>query len=474
VTVPEQPDRGEADIEGGRRGWLTRNVAVLSGVSFLQDAASELLYPILPIFLTTVLGAPVAAVGVVEGAADGVAAISKTVTGRLADRWRRPPLIAAGYGLAALGKLLIALATAWPLVAAGRGVDRIGKGIRGAPRDALLVTDIPAGQRGRVFGFHRAADTAGAVVGPLLGVGLYELLDHRFRPLLWIALVPAVASAALVRAVRDPRPAPTRSSTGQRSATAKLPVRFWRVLAVLTVFGLVNFPDALLLLRLHDLGMSTAVVVLAYAGYNLAYAALSYPAGRLADRLPARLVYACGLGFFALGYLGLAVVRTLPAAIVVLVLYGGFNACTDGVGKAWISNLVTGTVQGSAQGVYQGATGLAVLLAGLWAGLAWGGDGTVPLLISGIVGAAIALVLLAAGIRGMRPVSARARWSGIAVILIVGLLNLHLPHYLLESSTVDAYLSWPGPILVVCMLAAGGVGAGDPQWTASRLVARHR
>jgi MFS family permease len=363
-------------------------------VSFLQDAASELLYPILPIFLTTVLGAPAVVVGAIEGIADGVAALSKTIAGRLADRRRRTPFIAAGYGLAAVGKLLVALATVWPMIAVARVVDRVGKGVRGAPRDALLVSDVPARQRGRVFGFHRAADTAGAVVGPLLGVLLYELLDHRFRPLFWIAVIPAVASVLLVRAVTDPRPAePVRRD---QRARGTLPGRFWRVLAVLTVFGLVNFPDALLLLRLHDLGVPTAGVVLAYAGYNLAYAALSYPAGRLADRLPPRLVYALGLGFFALGYLGLALAPSLPAAIAVLVLYGGFNACTDGVGKAWISTLVPTGAQGSAQGIYQGVTGGAVLLAGIWAGLAWGAGGTLPLLISGAMAVVLALLLVAA------------------------------------------------------------------------------
>lgn len=396
MTDPNTPTPVEAETNPEGRRWLTRNVAVLSAVSFLQDTASELLYPILPIFLTTVLGAPPAAIGAIEGIADGTAAVSKTISGRVADRWRRPPLIATGYGLAALGKLLIALAGTWPLVALARVVDRTGKGVRGAPRDALLVTGIPPRQRGRVFGFHRAADTAGAVVGPLLGVLLYELLGHQFRPLFWIAVIPAVGSVLLVRAVADPRPRPTRPA--QRAPVAarlELPARFWRVLAVLSAFSLVNFPDALLLLRLHDLGVPTAGVVLGYAGYNVAYAALSYPAGYLADQLPARLVYAIGLGVFAVGYLGLALARTLPVAIAVLVLYGGFNACTDGVGKAWISTLAPTGVQGTAQGLYQGATGAGVLLAGIWAGLAWGADGHLPLLVSGCAGAAIALLLLA-------------------------------------------------------------------------------
>jgi MFS family permease len=376
-----------------RPAWLTRNVKVLCGVSFLQDAASELLYPILPIFLTVVLGAPPAVVGAIEGLAEGVASVTKVAAGRLADRFERRPLIGLGYGLAALGKLLIAAATVWPLVLLARCVDRLGKGLRGAPRDALLVDGVPAGQRGRVFGLHRAADTAGAVVGPLAGLALYEALDHRLRPLFWVAVIPAVASVLLVRAVRDPR-STTAGSVAQKE-TSRVPWRalprpYWRVLAVLTCFNLVNFPDALLLLRAHDLGLSTAGVVGAYAVYNLAYAALSYPAGALSDRLPRPAVFAAGLGFFAVGYLGLGLIHAPWLVFVVLPLYGGFAACTDGVGKAWISSLVPDREQGTAQGLYQGATGAAILLAGVWAGLVWGADGRMPLLISGTVAIAVA------------------------------------------------------------------------------------
>jgi MFS family permease len=385
-------------------------VAVLSGVSFLQDAASELLYPILPIFLTVVLGAPPAVVGAIEGAAEGVASITKVAAGRLSDRLSRRPMIGLGYGLAALGKLLIAVATGWPLVLLARCTDRLGKGIRGAPRDALLVDGVPATARGRVFGLHRTADTAGAVVGPLAGLGLYELLDHRLRPLFWVAVVPAVLSVVLVAAVRDQRgavpadvvPADVAQAGAvpvklARSTWRALPRRYWQILMMLTAFSLVNFPDALLLLRAHDLGLGTAGVVGAYAVYNAVYAALSYPAGALSDRRPRGVVFAVGLGFFAAGYVGLGLIHAPWLVFVVLPLYGGFAACTDGVGKAWISELVPDHQQGSAQGLYQGATGAAILLAGVWAGLAWRGDGHIPLLVSGTVALALAAALLAIG-----------------------------------------------------------------------------
>lgn len=162
--------------------WLTRNVRVLSAVSFLQDTASELLYPLLPIYLTAVLGAPPSVVGAIEGVAEGAASLTKLASGPLGDRFAKRPLIATGYGMAALGKVMVAAFAAWPGVLAGRVVDRLGKGLRGAPRDALLVTDVDVALRGRVFGFHRAMDTAGAVVGPLIGLAGYELLDHRIAP----------------------------------------------------------------------------------------------------------------------------------------------------------------------------------------------------------------------------------------------------------------------------------------------------
>jgi MFS family permease len=374
--------------------WLTRNVRVLSAVSFLQDAASELLYPLLPIYLTTVLGAPAAVVGAVEGVAEGAASLAKLAAGPLGDRFARRPLIATGYGMAALGKVMVAAATAWPGVLAGRVVDRLGKGIRGAPRDALLVVDIDNAARGRVFGFHRAMDTLGAVVGPLVGLAGYELLGHRIAPLLWVAVVPAVLSVALVFLVRESRrvlPKRGKVFAGVRD----LPGRYWRVTVVLVAFGVVNFPDALLLLRLNEIGFSVVEVILAYVTYNAVYAASSYPAGLLADRIPRPAVLGTGLVFFAIGYVGLGLTTDAVAAWLLIGVYGLFTGCTDGVGKAWISSLVGADLQAGAQGLFQGASGFAVLAAGLWAGFLWGANGRVPLLISGVVGGVFALGLLA-------------------------------------------------------------------------------
>lgn len=380
--------------EGSDASWLTPNLKVLSGVSFLQDAASEMLYPVLPIFLTVTLGAPAAVVGVVEGLAEGVASITKLLSGLIGDRFAKRPLIALGYGLAAVGKIVISVAFVWPIVLVGRALDRLGKGIRGAPRDALIVVDIPPSARGRAFGFHRTADTLGAVVGPLLGLLGYDLLGHRIRPLLIVAIVPAVLSVLLIAAVREgPRKPAAKTRQSLFAGAGGLSSRYWQTVAVLAVFSLANFPDALLLLRLHDIGFSLSAVILAYVGYNLVYAAASYPAGLLSDRLPRHRVFGIGLVFFAVGYLGLGLTDSHIVALIVLALYGLFTAFTDGVGKAWISSLAPAEHQAAAQGIFQSCAGVGVLIAGLWAGIAWGGNGHLPLLISGASGAFIAAVL---------------------------------------------------------------------------------
>jgi len=383
-------------VEDERRSWLTRNLLVLCGVSFLQDAASELLYPIMPIFLTSVLGAPASVVGAVEGLAEAVASITKVLSGRLADRFHRRPLVGAGYGLAAVGKLIIAVAFAWPVVLLGRAVDRVGKGIRGAPRDALLVEDVPLGARGRVFGLHRAADTMGAVVGPLIGLAGYEALHHHLRPLLVIAVFPAVASVLLVGAVRErtgPPPDVSRRPRDDGPSGLRQNGSYRRAVLIVTAFSVVNFPDALLLLRVRALGFSVAGVILVYVTYNAAYALASYPAGALADRLSPPHVFAAGLVCFAVCYLGLGLITDGNWVWPLFLVYGGYTAATDGVGKAWISGLVSGRDQARAQGLFQGAIGGAVLVAGLWAGLLWHHTGRGPLVFSGIVALGVAVVL---------------------------------------------------------------------------------
>ncbi len=374
--------------------WRTRNLWALSLVSLAQDAASELLYPLMPILLTSVLGAPAVVVGTIEGAAEGSAALMKLVAGKLADRVKRRPLIFIGYGAAALGKIIIALATIWPVVLVGRVVDRLGKGVRSAPRDALLVEGVHKKDRGKVIGFHRTADTFGAVIGPLLGLFALSIFHNDVRKAIWVAAIPALLSVVFVSFARDTRPKPEKSAALPESVP--LPTRLKRLIGLLTIFGLANFPDALLLLRVHEVGFSVRGVVIAYVLFNISYALLAFPAGWLSDRLPRHLVYSVGLLCFAVAYLGLALTKSHPVVIALLIVYGGFAACNDAVGKAWVSTLAPDDAQGWAQGLFQGLTGGAILVAGIWAGLVWNlgaGQGALPLLISGVAGLIVAAVL---------------------------------------------------------------------------------
>lgn len=382
------------------RQALPHNVKVLGAVSLAQDTGSEMMYPLLPTFVTGTLGAPVVALGVAEGLADAIAAAMKLVAGRLAGR-RRRRWIAAGYAIAAVGKIVVAAAFVWPVVILGRAIDRVGKGIRGVPRDALIADDTPDGSRGRAFGYHRSLDTIGAVVGPLLGLALLHLLDGRIRAALGIAIVPAAISVGLVAFVRETneQPGPSgESMPAQHAGPAdppRLPPGVWRVLAPLIAFGLVNSTDALLLQHAGDVGLSTTDVVTVYIAFNIVYAVLGYPAGKLADRLPHRLVYAAGLVVFATVYLGLGLNSSATAVWVLLPIYGIFPALTDGVSRAWIADLAPIASRTWVLGVHGATTGLAVLSAGIWTGLAWGDFGATPLTISGIVAGAIALWLIA-------------------------------------------------------------------------------
>ncbi len=383
--------------------WLTRNVKLLSGVSLAQDAASDLLYPLMPILLTTVLGAPVAAVGIIEGVAEGASSLLKYLSGRLSDRFGRKPAIVAGYSLAAVGKVVIAMAAVWPVVFVGRVVDRIGKGMRGAPRDALLAVDVDKQHLGRVFGFHRTADNLGAVVGPALGLLVLTMANQNLRTALWIAVIPAMLSVVLTFGVRESRTDHSlRRATAVPSRVSELPRRVRSLAMLLGFIALVNFPDSLLLLHLNEIGYSATAILLIYMLFNFAKTLIAFPAGMMADRLPKSRVYALGLLCFTAGYVGLGVLPHGPWVVLALFVYGGFVGITDGVGKAWISALTPSEHRGHAQGLLQGLSGGAVLLAGTWAGLGWNlgnGHGHIPLLISGIATGIAAVGLFVLGRR---------------------------------------------------------------------------
>lgn len=379
-----------------RRFRLSPLVVRLGWVSFFTDAASEMLYPLIPLFLTVTLGAPVAAVGLVEGLADGLSTGLRAVSGVIADRFRHHRLmIALGYGLSALSKPLLALAPNWGVVAALRSSDRVGKGVRGVPRDVMIAEAVPAEERGRAFGFHRMMDTAGAVVGPLIALGaLLWFGESHLRPVFLIALVPGVAALWLLRAL-PPSEADPHARTWE-PGTLPWRSRFGWYVLVLLVFGIGNSSDAFLLLRAKNLGLSPALVILAYALYNLVYALVSFPAGVRADRMDKTRLFGAGLVVFSVVYLGFGLARSSAVVWPLFAVYGVYMAFTDGIGRALVVDLVPDNVRGRALGVTQAVSGASVLVAGVTAGILWDAVSPATPFFVGALLAGVAAAMLAA------------------------------------------------------------------------------
>ncbi len=365
--------------------WLTPNLIVLTLVSLAQDAASELLYPLLPILLTGVIGAAPLALGLIEGCAEAAAGFTKLIAGKRSDVIGRKPFVVAGYSVAGVGKALVVIATGWPLVFLGRVTDRTGKGLRGTPRDALIHDSVDKEHLGKAFGFHRTGDNIGAVIGPGLALIGLSLLNGDVRAVAKWALIPAIISGLLTLLVKDNFVKPEKVEKKVKVVAPPLPFKLKKSIAILVLIQLTNIPDALLLLRLHDIGFSTRGVVLSYMLFSAVTVVAAFPGGWLADRLSPRLVYAIGLVAFALAYATLGMSQNHSIAIFAIALYGLFPALTDGVGKAWIAGLSEKEHRGHAQGVYQASMNFAVLGAGIWAGLLWSRNGIeIPLVIAAI------------------------------------------------------------------------------------------
>jgi MFS family permease len=369
---------------------LPETVRALSWVSLANDAGSELAYPILPLFLTITLGAPVAVVGLIEGVSEGVTVGLRGVAGRLSDRGeRRTPWIVLGYALTALARPVVAAAPAWGWVLGARLGDRLGKAARTAPRDALIRDASPAELVGESFGYHRALDTAGAIVGPLIAV-LLLWSGVSLRGVLWVAVVPGVFALLLLRRVRE---APRRGARGGEQAT-RLPRAFWLAVIVWVVFSLGNSSDVFLLLRARDLGLGATLVVLAYALYNLVYSSLSWPLGALSDRMPRAAVLAGGLAVFATVYLAFALGPPTWALWPLFGVYGVYVAATEGVARAWLADRMGESLAGSAYGVFSAATGAALLASSVAAGLLWSHVSHAAPFVLGAGSAGLALTLL--------------------------------------------------------------------------------
>jgi MFS family permease len=379
-------------------------VWALGIVSLLMDLSSELVHALLPVYMTVVLGASMVAVGLVEGIAEASASLIKVLSGAASDKLaRRKPLVLLGYGLAMLSKPLFPLAGSVALVLGARFMDRIGKGIRGAPRDALIADITPQGLRGAAFGLRQALDTVGAILGPLAAIGLMLLLASDVRAVLWFAVLPAVASVAvLVVWVREPARSGAPQRQVARASLREFDRRFWLIVTLGAVMTLARFSEAFLVIRAQDLGVALAFVPVVLIVMNVVYTTIAYPAGVAADRGHRRALLVWG--FIALIAADLILGSTgNPAAFFAgIALWGAHMGLTQGLLSAMLADAAPAKLRGSAFGVFHFVSGLALLAASVLAGWLWSAYGAAWTFYAGAAFTAIALLglLLARRPRG--------------------------------------------------------------------------
>lgn len=375
---------------------IPKQVFLLGLVSLFTDIASEMLYPITPIFLTTVLHTSMAAVGIIEGIAEVTAGILKGYFGIYSDRiGKRSIFVRIGYSVSGIVKPLPGLIPSFASVLFSRTADRIGKGIRTAPRDALLAGHSE-GNTGAVFGFHRGMDTLGAALGPLAALLLLEICPGNYELVFLAAFIPSVIAVAFTFVVKD-KPGSIKNSIRQSY------LEFWKtapgeyksIVIIVTCFSFVNSSDVFLILKSKAVSGSDSLAVLGYVFYNLVYAAVSYPAGLLADKFGKKLVFAFGLILFSAVYFGFGLSQNPALIWVLFALYGFYAAFTEGVSKAWVSDIIKDRSRGSAIGILTMLTSLAVMLGSVLTGILWDAFGaSVPFLISGIISLLLAAIVL--------------------------------------------------------------------------------
>ncbi|HLA84639.1 MAG TPA: MFS transporter [Thermoguttaceae bacterium] len=375
---------------------VPRVVVLLGVVSFCMDVSSEMIHSLLPVFLVSSLGASMVMLGVIEGIAEATASITKVFSGALSD-WlgRRKPLAVLGYGVAALTKPLFPLATSAAWIFTARFVDRIGKGIRGAPRDALVADCTPPEVRGAAFGLRQSMDTAGALVGPLVALGLMVVLADNIRTVFWIAVVPAfVAVAVLVIGVKEPK------RHAEEKARQELPHwrdlhslggPFWTVALIGAVFTLARFSEAFLVLRVSNAGLALAWTPLALVVMNLTYTMSAYPVGWVSDRLGRNGLLASGLVVLIVSDVMLALGQQVSVVMLGIALWGLHMGLTQGVLAAMVADTAPAALRGSAFGVFNFVGGIAALVASLLAGVFWTWQGPELTFVAGAVFSALAL-----------------------------------------------------------------------------------
>lgn len=364
-------------IQKGLFKGLNRNVIVLGVVSLLNDAASEMIYPLLPMFLTTVLGAGPAALGVIEGLAESTVSILKLFSGYISDRVRRRKgWIAAGYIISNVIRPLIAVAGSWPTVLGLRMADRIGKGIRTSPRDALIADSVPPDLRGTAYGFHRAMDHAGAIIGPLVATGLLILMNENLRSVFLLSFIPgAIAAVMLIAGLKEATPQKRESHGWKRlnfrAALAETPKGFRLYLLAIFIFTLGNSSDVFLLLQAQKIGVSTALIPTIWVVLHVVKVVFSIPGGMISDRIGRKKVIFAGWIIYALVYAGFAIANRQWHMWALFAVYGAYFGLTEGVEKALVADLSPVHLRGSCFGLYHLTVGTGALPASLIFGLVW-------------------------------------------------------------------------------------------------------
>jgi len=386
------------DVSDARR--IPGAIWALGFVSLLMDVSSELIHSLLPVFLATALGVSALAIGFIEGAAEATALIVKVFSGALSDWWgKRKPLALLGYGLGAASKPLFALASGAGLVIAARLIDRVGKGIRGAPRDALVADIVPPEIRGTAFGLRQSLDTIGAFVGPLLAMGLMLLWANDFRAVFWVAAIPGfLAVALLFFGVQEPERHTDGKRTNpiKRENLARLPAAYWWVVAIGAVFTLARFSEAFLVLRANEGGLPIAYTPLVLIGMNVVYAAAAYPCGKLADSTRHTRLLAWGLVLLIAADALLAISNHWTWVWAGITFWGLHMAMTQGLLATMIADTAPADLRGTAYGFFNLVSGIAMLVASVVAGLLWDQFGARFTFVAGGIFslAALAVILL--------------------------------------------------------------------------------